>query len=170
MVGTARRRAFAHPTDRRIHRLQLSNSDRCTSAFSRRDAPELCVNSHPLKTRGRRESRVRAAPAVSCAIGAQKCAHEHTRPAESIRLSLRSGFTAYFVLSPVSRALLPPSPAEIGFCKLGASFGRQDHTALPYAQVCVRLPQTLASTASHRAFVTTRDPPLSSGETGGNMD
>jgi hypothetical protein len=52
---------------------------------------------------------VRAAPAVSCAMCTRKCAHEHTGPAESIRPSLRSGFTVYFALSPVSRALLPPS-------------------------------------------------------------
>jgi hypothetical protein len=52
--------------------------------------------------RGRRESRVRAAPAVSCAICAKESAHEHTGPAEAIRLSLRSGFTAYFELSPVT--------------------------------------------------------------------
>jgi hypothetical protein len=45
----------------------------------------------------------------------QESAHEHTGSAESIRPSLRSGFTAYFVLSPVngllatviSRSLLP---------------------------------------------------------------
>ena len=32
----------------------------------------------------------------------KKCAHEHTGSAESIRHSLRNGFTAYFVLSPVT--------------------------------------------------------------------
>ena len=49
----------------------------------------------PRKSRGRREDRVRAAPAVSCAIGTGKNAHEHTGSAEAIRPSLRSGFTAY---------------------------------------------------------------------------
>jgi hypothetical protein len=39
-------------------------------------------------------------------------AHEHTGSAEAVRPSLRNGFTAYFAISPVSRALLPPSPAE----------------------------------------------------------
>ncbi|MET3840817.1 hypothetical protein ABIE49_002895 [Bradyrhizobium sp. OAE829] len=32
------------------------------------------------------------------------------RAAENIRHSLRNGFTAYGVLSPVRRPLLPPSP------------------------------------------------------------
>jgi len=32
----------------------------------------------------------------------KRSAHEHTGSAENIRHSLRNGFTAYFVLSPVS--------------------------------------------------------------------
>jgi hypothetical protein len=44
---------------------------------------------------------MRAAPAVSCANMHKKNAHEHTGSAEAIRHSLRNGFTAYNVLSPV---------------------------------------------------------------------
>ena len=62
-------------------------------------APELYLHRSPSSMRGRREDRVRAAPAVSCAICTKKCAHEHTGPAESIRPSLRNGSTAYAVLS-----------------------------------------------------------------------
>ena len=48
------------------------------------------------KRRGRGEGRVRAAPAVSCAFDAlEKCAHEHTGSAETLRPSLRNGLTAY---------------------------------------------------------------------------
>ena len=54
----------------------------------------------PSTNRGRREDRVLAAPAVSRAICANKNAHEHTGSAEAFRPSLRSGFTAYAVLSP----------------------------------------------------------------------
>ena len=54
----------------------------------------------PSGMRGRREDRVRAAPAVSCAMCTRKCAHEHTGPAESIRPSLRNGLTAYGALFP----------------------------------------------------------------------
>jgi hypothetical protein len=56
------------------------------------------------ENRGRRESRVRAAPAVSRAICAQEHAHEHTGSAESIRPSLRNGFTAYSALSPATNS------------------------------------------------------------------
>jgi hypothetical protein len=47
------------------------------------------------EVRGRREDRVRAAPAVSRANCTNKNAHEHTGSAEAVRPSLRNGFTAY---------------------------------------------------------------------------
>jgi hypothetical protein len=59
----------------------------------------------PSKDRGRREDRVRAAPAISCAKMRIENAHEHTGSAEAIRPSLRNGFTAYIVLSPARPGL-----------------------------------------------------------------
>src|ERR1700743_1062880 len=56
---------------------------------------------HATLKRGRREDRVRAAPAVSCANAHKRNAHEHTGSAEAVRPSLRNGFTVSFVLSPV---------------------------------------------------------------------
>src|SRR5213079_3174532 len=47
---------------------------RSRGAFS----PEFCIFVCPLKNRGRRECRVRAAPAVSCAKNRAFGAHEHT--------------------------------------------------------------------------------------------
>ncbi len=156
----------------------------CNFAFPRRDAPESCQGS-PSKTRGRRECRVRAAPAVSYANGESGCAHEHTGSAEA------SGIPCVMVLR-----LMPRSPRRRirlvtvvgGFSdgstrsglnchrRLGTSNGCQDHTVLPYAttsfvlRACNRSrgstrPATairadaLASTTSHPAFVTTRDRP-----------
>src|ERR1700712_1940202 len=54
-----------------------------------------------------RIQRARGKPGARCTrglacINAQKGAHEHTGSAEASRLSLRDGFTAYFVLSPVT--------------------------------------------------------------------
>src|SRR4051795_405547 len=72
----------------------------------------LLFVSRPRENRGRREDRMRAAPAVSCASRTTKCAHEHTGPEENTRPSLRNGFTAYIALVLVRRALLPPSPAK----------------------------------------------------------
>jgi hypothetical protein len=75
------------------------------SAFSRQHPPEFCKFIGPQRDRGRREDRVRAAPAVSCARNAQANAHEHTGSAEAVRPSLRNGFTAYIVLSPARPGL-----------------------------------------------------------------
>jgi hypothetical protein len=58
-------------------------------------SPELFHFVRSLEERGRGEDRVRAAPEVSCALGRRKCAHEHTGSAETLRPSLRSGFTTY---------------------------------------------------------------------------
>jgi hypothetical protein len=89
-----------HPEEARQRRLEGCAAH--TPAFPRRTSPEVC-KSFALKTRGRREDRVRAAPAVSCAIvHHKKCAHEHTGSAETLRPSLRNGFTAYIALSLVS--------------------------------------------------------------------
>ena len=55
---------------------------------------------------------MRAAPAVSCAVAHKERAHEHTGPAESIRPSLRNGFTAYFELSPVNGSFATVAPQE----------------------------------------------------------
>src|SRR6266850_3417133 len=76
--------------------------DRRDFAISRRSSPEVCIVGALLENRGRREDRVRAAPAVSCATCTEEHAHEHTGSAETLRPSLRSGLTAYFVLSPVN--------------------------------------------------------------------
>src|SRR4051812_15615567 len=62
--------------------------------------PRFCWRTSRLLLRGRREDRVLAAPAVSRAICANKTAHEHTGQRETLRPSLRNGFTAYNVLFP----------------------------------------------------------------------
>ena len=67
--------------------------------------------------RGRREDRVLAAPAVSRAICANKNAHEHTGSAETLRPSLRNGFTAYSALSPVNGLSCHRRPQEACFSR-----------------------------------------------------
>jgi hypothetical protein len=75
-------------------------------ALKRRGRSAIPRGTQATLKRGRREDRVRAAPAVSCAKGIQENAHEHTGSAETLRPSLRNGFTAYFVLSPVRPELV----------------------------------------------------------------
>jgi hypothetical protein len=64
----------------------------------------------------------------------KKGAHEHTGSAETLRPSLRNGFTAYFVLSPVTGflATVAREKREL-LTNLTPASGRQDHTTSPYA-------------------------------------
>ena len=101
--------------------LALSGCERGL-AIPRRGAPEFCMKSFAPVNRGRRECRVRAAPAVSCAKCAKKGAHEHTGERRTLRHPLRNGFTAYFVLSPVS-GLYCHRRRRNGFHQLDASIG-----------------------------------------------
>src|SRR5438046_4505671 len=87
----------------------------------------------PLENRGRRESRVPTAPAVSCAKMHIVGAHEHTGSAETARLSPRNGFTAYIALSPVSGLFCHRHPAKNFPQGLAPASRRQDHTTSPYA-------------------------------------
>jgi hypothetical protein len=101
------------------------------SAISRRIAPEVFISFAPFEMRGRREDRVRAAPAVSRATAHSKNAHEHTGSAETLRPFLRSGFTAYSVLSPVNGFLATVAAQTLR--DLTPAPRRQDHTTSPYA-------------------------------------
>jgi hypothetical protein len=120
--------------------------------------------SRPPKLRGRRESRVHAAPAVSCAKCANKNAHEHTGSAEAIRPSLRSGFNGFLRALPGDRAVLPPSSA-LRSANLTPASGRQDHTTSPSASAPF-VKGASASTASRPASVTIASRP-SVGRDGG---
>ena len=62
-----------------------------------------------------------AAAAVSRAKCANKNAHEHTGSAEAFRPSLRNGFTAYFVLSPVNGSFATVIPEKLASHELDAS-------------------------------------------------
>src|SRR3954470_16846232 len=119
-------------------------------AFSRHELPEVCYQLPALFDRGRREDRVLAAPAVSRAICANKTAHEHTGQRETLRPSLRNGFTAYFVLFPengsfasvAAREALPPPD-------LAPAPRRPNHTTSPYASdaYVLRIPRPSHLTA-----------------------
>src|SRR5258708_33373512 len=86
----------------------------------------------------------RLAPTVRCALVAQKEFHSGIQVKPNTRPSLRSGLTAYAVLSREPSSFWPPSPRELmaQSTRLGSlappqeldrSDDGQDHTVLPYA-------------------------------------
>jgi hypothetical protein len=82
------------------------------ATFSRRIPPELCIFVCPLEHReGAGKTGCALHPRSRVQLRTGERAHEHTGSAGASRPSLRNGFTTYSVLSPVRRALLPPSPA-----------------------------------------------------------
>ena len=86
-----------------------------------------------------------------CEVHKQKCTRAY-RFSGGIRHSLRNGFTAYFVLAPVT-GLLATVIKRIAPHNLTPAPGRQAHTTSPYASAPF-VKSASASTASHPALVT----------------
>ncbi len=97
--------------------------------------------------RGHRECRAAHARPQPCVRIEKAHKHSHYGHTGFTRHSRRNGFSAYFVLSLVSRALLPPSPAESSPASLTPASGRQNHTTSPTAS-CALVFRAKASTAS----------------------
>src|SRR2546430_13193816 len=99
----------------------LAMTEDATSHSRRALRPRFAIEFPYPPNRGRRECRVRAAPAVSCASCTKKCAHEHTGSAETLRHPPRNGFTAYIALSPVSGLVVTVTPEKLASRELSAS-------------------------------------------------
>src|SRR4249920_3414595 len=93
----------------------------CDFAISRHVLPEVCIFVCPL-----RKQRAQGRPGARCTRGLvckvrNKNAHEHTGSAGASRPSLRSGFTAYFVLSPVNGSFATVAAQGVNLAQLDAS-------------------------------------------------
>jgi len=111
---------------------------------------------------------VHAAPAVSCANAHKERAHEHTGSAETLRPSLRNGFTAYNELSPVNGSFATVIPKKLASQELDASTAASG----PH-DFAVRLSHTRQLQLSRPSHLTARSwrwpTPLIRRETGGVM-
>jgi hypothetical protein len=153
-----------------------------------RSARVMLQSFAPKEIRGRRECRVRAAPAVSCAKVHKENAHEPTGSAEALRHSPRAPRRRIRLVTVDSELMAFPNPVRSACLRqLDTSNGCQDHTASPYAAtsfVCaprsltsqsspcnhVHAPDAAASTASHPNVRDDRDTPLLRDETAGFLD
>jgi len=99
-----------------------------------------------LSQEGAGKAGCRLAPTVRCALVAQKELHSGIQVKPNTRPSLRSGLTAYAVLSREPSSFWPPSPPRKSRTprrltrmppprKLDRSNDGQDHTVLPYARL-----------------------------------
>jgi hypothetical protein len=111
--------------------------------------------------------RAQGKPGARCTRGlvcktAQKNAHEHTGSAEASGFPCAVGYGLFRALPGEPCSFATVAPEKLVSQELGASFGRQDHTASPSASARVRLSQasrpphptarfvTIASRPSHR--------------------
>jgi hypothetical protein len=92
-----------------VHALALSQVGLLAAPIAR-----ALLRLHPQG--GRREDRVRAAPAVSRARWTQENAHEHTGSAEAIRPSLRGGLHRVHRIPPRVRDDREPPLYRVGWC------------------------------------------------------
>jgi len=115
--------------------------------------PEFASDLALLEFRGRREDRVRAAPAVPCAIAHRENAHEHTGSAEHPGLPCAMALRLIRAL-PGERLFCHRRPEKLRFPGLNASTANIRTTRFrrtPPARTSIA---PSASIASHRTFVT----------------
>jgi hypothetical protein len=138
------------------HKTQLPQN---TASRSRRAfRASFAVKVLPSQIRGRRECRAPSAPRSRvCSVESTRVSHHgHTG---ITRHSPRNGFTAYFVLSPVTGLSCHRRLAEIP-AKLDASVGASGpHDFAVRIKRCSSLSAS-ASTASRPALMTLRNAPL----------
>ena len=103
--------------------------------FSRRKSARRDAFDAPLKTEGAGKTGCALHPRSRVQWVEWNGAHEHTGSAESIRPSLRNGFTAYNVLSPVIGLACHRRRRKLLSADLTPGSGRQDHTISPSASV-----------------------------------
>ena len=141
------------------YHIPLSNSlETCVRIPAARSARVLRPFRPRSMSRGRREDRVRAAPAVSCAEMVEY-AHEHTGSAEEIRPSLRDGLQLIRAL-PGERLSCHRRPRKSASRELDTSAAVPEPHAFAVRLARARLSRAPASTASHRNVRDDRDPPL----------
>src|SRR6266566_1637476 len=99
-----------------------TSRSRYSFAFSRRDFARGLHQRWPPQNTERAQGR----PGARCTRGlvcnmCKECAHEHTGSAETLRPSLRNGFTAYSELSPVNGSFATVAPEKLVSQELDAS-------------------------------------------------
>ena len=148
-------------------RIRISNSQESTIPRPRgMNRPSCCKIFVPLRAegagdpqRGRRESRVRAAPAVSCAKCAKQIRTRAYRFSGEHPAFPAQWFYGLLRALPGDRAFLPPSPREPCPHDLTPASGRQNHTTSPSASALF-VKSASASIASRADVRDDRDTPL----------
>ena len=111
----------------------------CLSVLAAHGRPRFAIILSLLEKEGAGKTGCALHPRSRVQIAHRKRAHEHTGSAETLRPSLRNGFTAYFVLSPVNGSFATVVSEKLASENLTPAPRRQDHTTSPYASGRLRL-------------------------------
>jgi len=158
LIPEMRVRALAYP-------LNLSNS----AVFNKH---KFAISPHHLREVCQQTSRPRrseGAGKTGCALHPRsrvQTVHQKTHTSIQVQRehpwpSLRSGFTTYFVLSPVNGFVATVAPEKLASQELDASTAASGPHDFAVRIRRVRLFAPFASTASHRTFVTIATRPSS---------
>jgi hypothetical protein len=143
-----------HPEEPRSGVSKDAPSHRCDFAFSRHELPEVLHLVCPHKYRGRREDRVRAAPAVSQAVAKEICCPRAYRFSGEPPAFPAQWLYGLYEIVLVTLLFVTPSPCEaLASSRVDACIGASDPNDFTVRNSSVRL-RYRASTASHRTFVT----------------
>jgi hypothetical protein len=148
--GPCRRDVFASD----VKEPDVKESEGCAPAFSRRKTPEACGRFTLLRNEeGAGNAGCRSHPWAPCN---KKHGGRTTGTAGAFQHSLRDGFTAYFVLSPVTGLFCHRrlSREKVRAKDLAPASGRQDHTTSPSASESIRRVLRLRPPHPTATFVT----------------
>ena len=129
-----------------------------------RDAlrPSFAKNFPPSNQRAQGRPGARCTRGLACGLCKTRCTRAY-RAAENTQPSLRNGFTAYGVLSPVGRARCHRCPSEaLGFFRAWTpAYGASGPHAFAVRSSCTRQAQPLRPSHPRPTFVTIASAPLS---------
>ena len=138
----------------------LAMTARCTFAFPRHHAPELCLNDPPKRGRGATPRGERGMPGARCTrsrawwVVNTRVSH-HGRTGITRHSRTRMVLTVYFVLSLVTGLSCHHRPQEALLLEnLTPASGRQDHTTSPSADKRSRQQRSLRPSHPNPTFVT----------------
>jgi hypothetical protein len=138
-----------------------------TSAISRRDAPEPCMNPSPNKGRG--ECRVPTAPrSLACKVKKHTSIVTTVAP-ESPGIPARNGFNGFLRALPVIGLVCHRRPADCS-ADLTPASRRQDHTTSPSASAPFVNPRCRVHRIPHPTSVTIAKRPSVWGGTADDID
>ena len=119
VIASAAKQSIAPQVESGLLRCARNDDERASHSRGT-TCPRFAFRRPSSKQRAQGRPGARCTRGLACNVR-KKRAHEHTGSAEAFRPSLRNGFTAYFVLSPVNGSFATVAPEKLASSELDAS-------------------------------------------------